>query len=176
MPDILTHYLVSYLVASRVVRRRYAVFIALAGLLPDLDVLTGIHRWVTHSLVPLFVIASAVALALFYVHRSYLKYLALISLLYVLHIVLDFMAGPTPMLWPLSNQAYMLRIELNGEVSAGGVSLMPQVALIAEPADFTPRPMIKGSLISSMSVLMAVVVVVVTVVEVLKERLSFGRQ
>jgi len=176
MPDILMHYLVSYLVASRVVRRRYAVFIALAGLLPDLDVLSGIHRWVTHSLVPLFAIASVAAVILFYVRRYYLKYLTLISLLYALHLALDFLVGPTPLLWPLTDQAYMLRIELNGEVSVGGVSLMPQVALIAEPADFTPRPIIKGSLISSTSVLLLVVVVVVTVVEVLKERLSFGRQ
>ena len=169
------HYLVSYLVASRVVRRRYAVFIALAGLLPDVDVLSGIHRWVTHSLVPLFAIASVAAVILFYVRRGYLKYLALISLLYALHLALDFLVGSTPLLWPLTDQAYMLRIELNGEVSAGGVSLVPQVALIAEPVAFTPRPIIKGSLISSTSVLM-MVVVVVTVMEVLKERLSFGRQ
>ena len=52
MPDALAHYAVSYLVASRVTKHKYALFIALIGLLPDIDVLLRVHRWVTHSIVP----------------------------------------------------------------------------------------------------------------------------
>ena len=52
MPDLLTHYAVSYLVASRIVKPEYALFIALIGLLPDVDALLRTRRWVIHSIIP----------------------------------------------------------------------------------------------------------------------------
>jgi len=82
MPDILAHYALSYLVASRVAKPRYALFIALIGLLPDVDMLLRIHRWAIHSLVPVALIASVTALILLYTKRSYLKHLSLATLLY----------------------------------------------------------------------------------------------
>ncbi|MGC8983278.1 MAG: hypothetical protein ACP5KA_05990, partial [Desulfurococcaceae archaeon] len=51
MPDLATHYALSYLVASRALSRREALLVAFIGLLPDVDALLRIHRWVTHSLV-----------------------------------------------------------------------------------------------------------------------------
>jgi len=51
MPDTLAHYMLSYLVASRVVRLRNAVFLVLIRLLPCIDALLRIHRWIIHSLV-----------------------------------------------------------------------------------------------------------------------------
>jgi len=51
VPDLLAHYAVSYLVASRVVGYRWAVLVAFIGLAPDLEALVEFHRWVTHSMV-----------------------------------------------------------------------------------------------------------------------------
>jgi len=82
MPDALAHYAVSYLVASRVTKHKYALFIALIGLLPDIDVLLKVHRWVTHSIVPVALIASATAVILLHTKQSYLKYPAPATTLY----------------------------------------------------------------------------------------------
>mgnify|MGYP000229830157 CR=1 FL=1 len=38
MPDILAHYVLSYLVANRIVKPRYAVLFALTVLLSDVDI------------------------------------------------------------------------------------------------------------------------------------------
>jgi hypothetical protein len=49
MPDLLTHYMASYLVARALVGPRRALLLAFVGLLPDVDALLLVHRWVTHS-------------------------------------------------------------------------------------------------------------------------------
>ena len=149
MPDALAHYAVSYLVASRVTKPKYALFIALIGLLPDIDVLLRVHRWVTHSIVPVALIASATTVILLHTKRNYLKYLALAITLYTLHIVLDTFVAPTPLLWPLTNQAYMLEIGINGIVATNGIDITPQVNVVVEQVDFTSRPVIEGPIVSS---------------------------
>ncbi len=58
MPDLLTHYMASYLVARALVGPRRALLLAFVGLLPDVDALLLVHRWVTHS-VPVELLASA---------------------------------------------------------------------------------------------------------------------
>ncbi|RLG79467.1 MAG: hypothetical protein DRO13_06005 [Thermoprotei archaeon] len=129
MPDALAHYAISYLVASRVTKPKYALFIALIGLLPDVDVLLRIHRWVTHSLVPVALAASATAVILLYTKRSYLKHLALATTLYTLHIALDIFVAPTPLLWPLTNQAYMLETGIYGAITTNGIYINPHISL-----------------------------------------------
>jgi len=44
VPDVAAHYAVSLLVASRIVKLRYALLFALVGLLPDIDALFRVHR------------------------------------------------------------------------------------------------------------------------------------
>ncbi len=83
MPDILAHYAINYLVASRTVKSRYALIIALIGLLSDLDVLLRIHRWVTHSIIPVLIIGTVSSIILFYMNYTYLKYLLLALGLYL---------------------------------------------------------------------------------------------
>ena len=167
MPDALAHYAISYLVASRVAKPRHALLIALIGLLPDVDVLLRMHRWVTHSLVPVALAASATAVILLYTKRSYLKYLALAITLYTLHIALDIFVAPTPLLWPLTNQACMLEIGINGTITSNSIGVSPQIELIAVDPDFTPRPAIEGPIVSPIGLITAVGVAVVLLAEYL---------
>ena len=165
MPDILTHYAISYLVASRVTKPKYALLIALIGLLPDIDVLFRVHRWVTHSLVPVALAASATAVILLHTKRSYLKPLALATTLYTLHIVLDIFIAPTPLLWPLTNQAYVLETGINGIVATNGIDITPQINIVVEQADFTPRPAIEGPIIPPTGLIVAIGVIAVLLTE-----------
>jgi len=90
MPDLLTHYATSLLIATRALPLRHAALLALVGLLPDVDALFKIHRSATHSL--LLVAAAAAIPAL----RRRAKHAALA--IYALYIVLDVLTAPTPAL------------------------------------------------------------------------------
>ena len=165
MPDALAHYAVSYLVASRVTKPKYALFIALIGLLPDIDVLLRVHRWVTHSLIPVALVASATAVILLHTRRNYLKHLILATTLYTLHIVLDVFVAPTPLLWPITNQAYMLQVGIDGIITTNSIDITPQANIVVEQADFTPRPTIEGPIISPTGLIIAIGVAAVLLAE-----------
>ena len=81
MPDVLTHYALSYLVANRMVKHMYAVLFALIVLLPDVNTLLRIHKWITHSLVLAMTVILVASILLLYVNHKYLEYLALASTL-----------------------------------------------------------------------------------------------
>jgi membrane-bound metal-dependent hydrolase YbcI (DUF457 family) len=77
--------------------------LALFAILPDFDVLTGIHRGLFHSIISLAPL-SAVMLATEYAFKRRLKY-SLIAILFLYsHIILDFLAGGVPLLYPIVNQ------------------------------------------------------------------------
>jgi len=100
MPDLLTHYATSLLIATRALPMRHAALLALVGLLPDVDALLKIHRSATHSLV----LAAAAAIAVPALrHRA--KHAALALAIYALHIVLDVLQRPHPRCGPYSGKA-----------------------------------------------------------------------
>ena len=80
MPDLLAHYLVGYLTARAIVESRYALIIAFVGLLPDVDALLGVHRWVTHSVL-VALLASTPLLVLAYLSGGRYVRVVLLSLL-----------------------------------------------------------------------------------------------
>jgi len=155
VPDALTHYAASLLVASRAAKLRLAALIALVGLLPDLDVVLGIHRWITHSLVVAAALSAAALLAARRIGPQAFRYAALACALYALHLAFDALTAPTPLLWPLAGEAYMVSLRLDGALAAGGVALVPRVAVVREAVDFTPRPL-EGPIVSAGGVIMAV--------------------
>jgi len=59
----------------------------------------------------------------------------------------------------------MLEIRVNGTVTIDGIGIVPQVELITECVDFTPRAVIEGPMISSIGLNIAVGVVAVILLE-----------
>lgn len=165
MPDLLAHYVVSYLVVSRVVKARYALLFALIGLLPDIDALFRIHRWFTHSVFLVLTLTFLAVVAVLYIDRRFLRYLVLASALYILHIVLDVFVAPTPLLWPLTSEAYMMKIVLNGVVAGDGVKVEPSISITSRAIDFTQQPVVEGPLVSSLGVVISVGVVAILLTE-----------
>ncbi len=166
----------SYLIASRVAKPKYALLVALVGLLPDVDALLGIHRWVTHSLVLTTLVTAVLILLTICLNFRYLSCLLVATILYILHLLMDLFTAPVPLLWPLTNRAYMLNIELDTILSTGGISITPRIVVATEYADFAPQPTIEGPLISTTGIIVAIGVVVINVVGTLKNRLTFGKQ
>jgi len=103
--DILTHIFLP-LTLVYVLRRDFKAKhfpLALFAVLPDFDVLTGIHRGLFHSVIFLAPL-SALLLLVEYAFKRRLKY-SLIAILFLYsHILLDFLAGGVPLLYPIVNQ------------------------------------------------------------------------
>jgi membrane-bound metal-dependent hydrolase YbcI (DUF457 family) len=163
MPDLLTHYMASYLVARALVGPRRALLLAFVGLLPDVDALLLVHRWVTHS-VPVALLASTPLLVLTYTYRRrYFGVVVLAVLLYTLHIVMDVFTGLTPALWPLA-PALALHIRVNGVYSVDGVRVTPGFEIVVGPVDFARRDLVEGPLVSETGLVLLVVAIVLTIV------------
>jgi len=171
LPDLLTHYAVSYLVSSRFTSARYGIVVALVGLLPDIDALIGVHRWIMHSLIVALPAGLLVTVVVYYTRpgRVWIPLLALS--LYMLHIVLDVFTAPTPLLYPLTGNSYMVSIGVNASIAGGIVSLKPEATLLSEPVDFTPRQAVEGPVVSGVGVIVATSIGVA----VLAEKLHRGK-
>ena len=103
--DILTHMFLP-LTLLYVLRRDFKTKhfpLALFAILPDFDVLTGIHRGLFHSAIFLAPI-SALTLLVEYALKRRLK-CSLIALFFLYsHIILDFLSGGVPLLYPIANE------------------------------------------------------------------------
>ncbi len=164
MPDLLTHYMASYLVARALVGPRRALLLAFVGLLPDVDALLLVHRWVTHS-VPVALLASTPLLALTYTYRrGYFGVVVLAVLLYTLHIAMDLLTGLTPALWPLA-PALALNIGVNGVYGVDGVKVTPGFEVVVGPVDFARRGSVEGPLVSETGLMLALIVALISLAE-----------
>ncbi|MFZ8790110.1 MAG: metal-dependent hydrolase [Acidilobaceae archaeon] len=174
MPDLLTHYMVSYLVARALVEPRRALLLALVGLLPDVDALLLVHRWVTHS-IPVALLASAPLLALTYAYRrEYFGVAVLAVLLYTTHVVMDVFTGLTPIMWPLA-PAIAVNIEVNGVYGVDGIRVTPGFEVVVGPVDFARRDSVEGPLVSETGLMLALVVALISLVEYTSRRLGVYR-
>jgi hypothetical protein len=171
MPDLLTHYMASYLVAKALVGPRRALLLAFVGLLPDVDALLLVHRWVTHS-IPVALLALTPLLALTYTYRrGYFGVVVLAVLLYTMHVVMDVFTGLTPALWPLA-PALAVNIEVNGAYSVDGVRVTPGFEVVVGPADFARRDSVEGPLVSETGLMLALIVALISLVECASRRLG----
>jgi len=170
MSDLLTHYVISYLVSTRVFKFKESLVIALVGLLPDIDVLLMVHRWVSHSLLIPTLTLPLILLIIKYLGKDHLKYLVVPVALYMLHIFLDLFTAPTPILWPISTQSYSLGVKLDGVLSDTGIKLIPSLIVSAEVSDFTRKSVLEGPLITDTGIMVAVVTVLTLTIEYLARR------
>lgn len=165
MPDLLAHYAASLLVSSRRLQLKQALLISLVGLLPDVDALLRVHRWATHSIVLASLVILALYLAACRLKPSARELVAIAGLLYILHIAMDLFTGSTPMLYPLTDQSYYLKMGVDGVVGFNGVSLTPVITFMVEPVDFEVKTAIEGPVMAPEGVVMALVTAIVLAVE-----------
>ena len=169
MPDLLAHYALSVLVAKTRVSTKWALLLGILGLLPDIDALLRIHRWLTHS--PVVIVLTVAPLIVFTNLRWRDKLdLALLALLIVvLHPVMDVFTGQTPILWPLVDSV-RIRVSVNGMTSSRGVTITPGIAVITSRPSFTQREVVEGPIVTEVGTILAVVATVVLVLDYFKTR------
>jgi membrane-bound metal-dependent hydrolase YbcI (DUF457 family) len=160
----------SYLIARALVEPRRALLLAFVGLLPDVDALLLVHRWVTHS-IPVALLALTPLLALTYAYRrEYVGVAVLAVLLYTMHVVMDLLTGLTPALWPLA-PALAVNIEVNGVYSVNGVRVTPGFEVVVGPVDFARRDLVEGPLVSETGLMLVLLVALISLIEYASRRL-----
>jgi membrane-bound metal-dependent hydrolase YbcI (DUF457 family) len=169
MPDLLAHYALSVLVAKTQVNTRWALLLGLLGLLPDIDALLRIHRWLTHSLVVIVLVVTPLLVLINLYWKSGLGLALLALLIVVLHPVMDVFTGLTPILWPLVDSVW-IKVSVNGAASSTGVTITPRVAVITSRPSFTQREVVEGPLVTEIGVILAVVTAVVLVLDYFKTK------
>jgi membrane-bound metal-dependent hydrolase YbcI (DUF457 family) len=164
MPDLLAHYASSVLVARVRVDTRIALLVGLVGLIPDIDALLRIHRWITHSLVLVTLIATPVVALVYWYRRRYFGLALTILLIYTLHLLLDIFTGPTPILYPLADSIWV-KIHVNGASTTAGITVNPSITVATVKPDFTRREIVEDPLVTEMGAIMAVVTAVILLLD-----------
>lgn len=144
MPDLLAHYALSILVAKTRFNTKKALLLGVIGVLPDVDVLFRVHRWITHSILVATLVALLALFLAYRYRRRYFEYTLMATILYLFHILLDVFNAPTPILWPLLNQSYSVTIELNGLLGRDNLTLEPRVEVTIDTVDFTQLEHLEG--------------------------------
>jgi membrane-bound metal-dependent hydrolase YbcI (DUF457 family) len=164
MPDLLAHYASSVLVARVRVDTRIALLVGFVGLIPDVDALFRIHRWITHSLVLVALFTTPLVILVYWCGRRYLGLALAILLIYTLHLLLDVFTGPTPILYPLADSIW-IKIQVNGASTATGITVNPSITVATVKPDFTQMEIVEGPLVTETGAIIAVVTVVTLLLE-----------
>ena len=159
MPDVLAHYALSYLVASRILRPRHAALAAIAGVAPDIDALIGVHRWLTHSIAPPLLAAIIAYTTLR--HTRYATPAILITALIALHNTLDTLTAPTPLLWPLTRDAYAININIDAAITHHTITIHTTIDTTTEQMNTESQEVIEGPLVTTTGVVLAITAVIV---------------
>jgi membrane-bound metal-dependent hydrolase YbcI (DUF457 family) len=164
MPDLLAHYASSVIVARVRVDTRIALLVGLVGLIPDVDALLRIHRWVAHSLVLVALFATPLIILVYWRGRKYFGLALATLLVYTLHLMLDVFTGPTPVLYPLAGSIWV-KIQVNGVSTATGIAVNPSITVATVKPDFTQMEIVEGPLVTETGSVIVVVTAVILLLE-----------
>ena len=113
MPEPLIHFIIPmFLLIMLGLNLKKSVLISSLAIIPDLDVLFGIHRSISHSVIFILVLSIIIILVLNYlkIGKNSEKLLAILVLLS--HPFLDMFGGFTPILWPIFDKSIYIFTEL----------------------------------------------------------------
>lgn len=123
------------------------IIISLFAMFPDIDLLFGMHRSYTHSLIiPTFIILSMLIIEKVYKDvstietptRKVVRFVKLASLMWIIHIFLDLSWGPLLLFWPVDPNLYDLSIYLRFENTSWLFFPLTLVGIIPDWTIYSP--------------------------------------
>lgn len=135
---------------------KWVLIVGVIALLPDLDVLSFMHRSISHTLLPALLLLPP---SLLLRKRAHIKLiLPAISLGWGSHVLLDALGGYTPLLWPLSQNTYQLTFQSTLAMqSSPSISLSLQV--LQQPYDYGVFTTLEAPLFTASGVAIALVLI-----------------
>lgn len=115
------------------VKPRKALLASFVAMLPDIDALFLIHRWLSHSLI---VVLALIAPVFVLARRSDIRACVILALAGLLsHLTLDLFTGYTPLFWPLYNESIWVLTSVMAHISSSP-RLRLNARLATTPTEF----------------------------------------
>jgi len=170
LAEPLIHFAVPFAVFTAFgVKPKRALLLSLLALTPDLDVLFHVHRSLTHSLIPLLLVAAPL-LALTWKRKPYRNFVVLASVAVASHLLLD-LTGYTPILCPLLQDS--LRIAFNCDMHYSSFpALSLNIKIQSTPTTFNPFKSLDAPLFTSEGFLVSLALLTPAFYKMLKEFLA----
>jgi membrane-bound metal-dependent hydrolase YbcI (DUF457 family) len=160
MPDLLTHFAIAFALIAPFLGIKKALIAGIIALIPDIDVLLHLHRYISHSIIVLLISTLPIAYLISKIgikwKTSILMIIALIT-----HPILDMFQSYTPILYPLFSSIFI-------DVRSGfllGKEISPYFDLIihTKSFDFTPFVSMDGPLFTNETLPISFVLIIVPI-------------
>ena len=124
MVELLLHFTVPFAAFSSLgMNWRKVLFVSIAALAPDLDILFHVHRSLSHSVLVLAVIVIPI-LALTRKNPTVTRLTLLGAAGVLTHLALDLFGSYTPLLWPIVNQSIWISTKLDVHMGSFPIFIM----------------------------------------------------
>mgnify|MGYP000530605434 CR=1 FL=1 len=160
MPDPITHFAVPF-IAMRLLKKDYkiAVLAGVVGILPDFDVLSRIHRSVTHSIVlHITIIAILACILILSKVKSNIRKWILIAVAFGLisHSVMDMFYDYTPILYPILQHDILIHVDVSIHIQEGQIpQILPKLEILLRETNFTPFINFEASLTTGQTIIIS---------------------
>jgi len=152
----LLHFAIPFAIATVLgLSLRWSFIAGAIAVLPDLDVLLHAHRSVSHSLIiPLSLLLVSIPL-----WSTSLRFpVQLTAVSWTSHLLLDLVQGYTPILWPVTNTAYMLLFEV--QLHMGSTPLISlNLQLLQKPYQYGLFTALDAALFTGEGLIIALVLI-----------------
>lgn len=113
MPEPLIHFIIPlFLLLMLGLNLKKSALISLLAIIPDLDVIFRVHRSISHSIIFILVLSTAIILVLNHLKIGNKSEKLLAILVLLSHPFLDTFNGFTPILWPVFDKSIYVFTEL----------------------------------------------------------------
>ena len=113
MPEPLIHFIIPlFLLIMLGLNLKKSALISSLAIIPDLDVIFGVHRSISHSVIFILVSGVIIILVLNYLKMGNNSEKLLTILVLLSHPFLDMFGGFTPILWPIFDKSIYIFTEL----------------------------------------------------------------
>jgi len=158
LSEVLLHFAIPFAAFSYFRKPKEAFLAGLIAVLPDLDVLMGVHRSWTHSLLVVLAFCGAMLLLVRFLRPELLGFGLLATLALISHLLLDLFTTYTPILWPLASHSFF--ICFNGGVRiSGNMHVYVDSEVSAEPTSLAHFESLDGPIFTSAGFIIAVMLI-----------------
>ena len=150
------------------IKLRKAFFLACFSVLPDLDVLFGVHRSVSHSVIVWFLVLAPVFMYFWRFEQDHLMGVVLVFFSGSLHCIFDTFYSFTPLLWPLVSNSLKIDFSVFVHVS-NRISLEPFIGVQTYATDFEYFSGFDATLFTSESFVVSLALLAPVVLQIFKK-------
>jgi len=113
MPEALIHFIIPlFLILTIGINLRNSILISSLAVIPDADIIFGVHRSISHSVFFLLALGTVIILILDYLKVGKMSEKLLVILVLLSHPFLDMFGGFTPILWPIFDKSVYVFTQL----------------------------------------------------------------